>query len=53
LNGLNFNQRAVAILGEFEVAVSLDGAAPAVEEFRACPTDQLVSAPKSRETQPS
>lgn len=42
LNGLNFNQRAVAVLGDLEVHVSLDGAAPAVEEFRACPTDQLV-----------
>ena len=44
LNGLNFNQRAVAILGDLEVPVSLEGAAPAVEEFRACPTDQLVRA---------
>ncbi|WP_245818946.1 excinuclease ABC subunit B [Marivita hallyeonensis] len=42
LNGLNFNARAVAVLGDLEVPVSLDGAAPAVEEFRACPTDQLV-----------
>lgn len=47
LNGLNFNQRAVAVLGDLEVAVSLDGAAPAVEEFRACPTDQLVSIPRA------
>lgn len=45
LNGLNFNQKAVAILGDLEVPVSLDGAAPAVEEFRACPTDQFVNAP--------
>lgn len=45
LNGLNFNQRAVAVLGDLEVPVSLDGAAPAVEEFRACPTDQLVHGP--------
>lgn len=47
LNGLNFNQRAVAVLGDLEVAVSLDGAAPAVEEFRACPTDQLVAIPQA------
>lgn len=42
LNGLNFNQRAVAVLGDLEVAVSLADAAPAVEQFRACPADQLV-----------
>jgi hypothetical protein len=42
LNGLNYNTRAVAVLGDLEVQVSLDGAAPAVEEFRNCPSDQLV-----------
>lgn len=42
LNGLHFNTRAVAVLGDLEVPVSLDGAAPAVEEFRNCPSDQLV-----------
>lgn len=42
LNGLNFNLRAVAVLGDLEIPVSLEDAAPAVEEFRACPTDQLV-----------
>ena len=41
LNGLEFNTRAVAILGDLEVPVMLDGAAPAVEEFRACPAEQL------------
>lgn len=41
LNGLYFNSRAVAVLGDVEVSVSLDGAAPAVDEFRTCPTDQL------------
>lgn len=44
LNGLKFNTRAVAVLGDVEVPVSLEGAAPAVEEFRTCPTDQLVDA---------
>lgn len=42
LNGLNYNLRAVAVLGDLEVPVSLADAAPAVEEFRACPTDQFV-----------
>jgi len=46
LNGLNYNMRAVAVLGDLEVPVSLDGAAPAVEEFRACPTDQFVATPR-------
>ncbi|MCR9110951.1 excinuclease ABC subunit B [Marivita sp. XM-24bin2] len=53
LNGLNFNQRAVAVLGDLEVPVSLDGAAPAVEEFRACPTDQLVHGTWTRAKQAS
>ena len=51
LNGLKFNTRAVAILGDIEVPVSLEGAAPAVDEFRTCPTDQMAGeselAPKS------
>jgi hypothetical protein len=42
LNGLNFNKRAFAVLGDLEVPLSLDGAAPAVEEFRNCPGDQMV-----------
>lgn len=36
LNGLEFNQTATALLGDRAVAVSLDGAAPAVRDFRAC-----------------
>ena len=53
LNGLNFSQRAVAVLGDLEVSVSLDGAAPAVEEFRACPNDQLVQGSLATVAQPS
>lgn len=51
LNGLHYNLRAVAVLGDLEVPVSLDGAAPAVEEFRACPSDQMVLGP-GRSTEP-
>lgn len=36
LNGLEFNHTATALLGERTVVVPLDGAAPAVREFRAC-----------------
>lgn len=36
LNGLEFNRTATAILGEQSVTVGLDGAAPAVRQFRAC-----------------
>lgn len=36
LNGLEFNHTATARLGDRAVAVPLDGAAPAVREFRAC-----------------
>ena len=46
LNGLKFNTRAVAILGDIEVPVSLEGAAPAVDEFRTCPTDQMAGEPE-------
>lgn len=45
LNGLEFNSRAVAVLDDLEVSVSLDGAAPAVAAFRACPADQFVFVP--------
>ena len=38
LNGLEFNHTATALLGDQAVAVSLDGAAPAVRAFRACAT---------------
>jgi hypothetical protein len=47
LNGIKFNTRAVAIVGDVEVPVSLDGAGPAVDEFRTCPTDQLVEHPNA------
>ena len=40
LNGLAFNRTATALLGERAVVFSLDGAAEAVEAFRAC-TDSL------------
>lgn len=36
LNGLEFNHTATALLGGQAVSVPLDGAAPAVREFRAC-----------------
>ena len=36
LNGLEFNLTATALLGTRAVAVSLEGAAPAVQAFRAC-----------------
>ncbi|MBO6707236.1 MAG: hypothetical protein JJ912_14180, partial [Roseitalea sp.] len=36
LNGLEFNHTATALLGDRAVPVSLDGAAPAVQDFRAC-----------------
>lgn len=41
LNGLEFNTRAVAILGDLEVPVALDGINPAMTQFRACPVAQL------------
>ncbi|MEO0719175.1 MAG: hypothetical protein AAFZ06_09895 [Pseudomonadota bacterium] len=36
LNGLEYNNTATALLGDQAVPFSLDGAAPAVREFRAC-----------------
>lgn len=42
LNGLQDNHRAIAIIGDLEVPVALDGAAQVVQAFRACPADQLV-----------
>ena len=36
LDGLEFNDTATALLGDREVAVALDGAAPAVQAFRVC-----------------
>lgn len=53
LNGLKFNSRAVAIIGDVEVPVSLDGASPAVDAFRTCPTDQLVQLRRPKPGSPS
>ena len=36
LNGLQFNARAVALIATSEFAISLNGAAPSIEEFRDC-----------------
>lgn len=36
LNGLEFNSTATALLGDQSVVVTLNGAAPAVRDFRAC-----------------
>lgn len=40
LNGLEFNHTATALLGDQAVEVSLDGAAPAVQDFRTCASGQ-------------
>ena len=42
LNGLAFNQRAVAVIGPVEIGVSLDGANAPTEAFRACAVDPAV-----------
>lgn len=42
LNGLEFNHTATALLGDRAVAVPLDGASPAVRDFRACAAGQSV-----------
>ena len=36
LNGLEFNHTATALLGDRAIAVPLEGAGPAVRDFRAC-----------------
>ena len=36
LNGLEFNDTAIAIAGETRVPFSLAGAAPEIQAFRAC-----------------
>lgn len=36
LNGLEFNHTATALLGDQAISVPLDGAGPAVQDFRAC-----------------
>lgn len=41
LNGIAFNFRAIAVLGDLEVPVDLSGAAGPMQDFRACPLDQL------------
>lgn len=42
LNGMEFNRTAIATLGDRQVAISLDGAAEPVRQFRACPAPGLV-----------
>ena len=42
LDGLEFNALAVAILGDTEIPIALDGAAPEVARFRACPEPGVV-----------
>ncbi|MEO1532112.1 MAG: hypothetical protein AAFU72_08085 [Pseudomonadota bacterium] len=42
LDGLQFNDTATALTGSAALSVSLDGAAPAVEAFRACTTASSV-----------
>jgi len=42
LYGLQFNNRAVAVLGDQEVAIDLSGAADPVQAFRGCPADLSV-----------
>jgi hypothetical protein len=41
LNGLEFNARAYAMLGDTTVGISLDGINPAITAFRACPAVNL------------
>ncbi|WP_375255623.1 excinuclease ABC subunit B [Yoonia sp.] len=41
LDGLEFNARAYAILGDMTVGFSLDGIETAIEAFRSCPADNL------------
>ena len=41
LNGLEFNGRAYAILGDQSVGFSLEGIKPAIEAFRDCPAENL------------
>jgi hypothetical protein len=36
LDGLQFNDTATAVTGAAELRIPLEGAAPAVEDFRAC-----------------
>ncbi len=42
LNGLEFNDTATALIADQEVAIPLDGAAPAVRAFRGCAEGRTV-----------
>ncbi len=42
LNGLEYNHTATALLGDRSISVPLAGAAPAVQEFRACTSSMSV-----------
>ncbi|MGJ8621349.1 MAG: excinuclease ABC subunit B [Yoonia sp.] len=41
LNGLEFNTRAYAVLGDLTVPIPLAGIAPAITDFRNCPEASL------------
>jgi len=41
LNGLEFNKRAYAVLGDTTVGIDLTGIGPAITAFRNCPADNL------------
>ncbi len=41
LNGLEYNTRAYAMLGDTTIGFSLDGIGPAISAFRACPAVNL------------
>lgn len=41
LNGMQFNAAATALIGDLAVGIDLDGAAPAVMQFRDCPVFPL------------
>jgi hypothetical protein len=41
LNGLEFNARAYAVLGNTTVGITLEGIGPAIEAFRDCPAANL------------
>jgi hypothetical protein len=41
LNGLEFNTRAYAVLGDTTMGITLDGIGPAISAFRDCPAVNL------------
>ncbi len=41
LNGLEFNSRAYAVLGETTIGIDLTGIGPAISAFRDCPAENL------------